>query len=87
VLNVSVAFIILTGIDLIAALALIVLILMQSKNAQGFSASNLGTTGGSSVQTYWDKNKGRSIEGKMEKYTKICAFLFFVITLALNVIK
>jgi preprotein translocase subunit SecG len=59
---------------------------MQSKNAQGFSASNLGTSGGS-APTYWDKNKGRSFEGQMEKYTKICAFVFFVVTLILNVIK
>ena len=36
--------------------------------------------------TYWGKNKGRSIEGGLEKFTKIAAVLFFVVALVLDVI-
>jgi preprotein translocase subunit SecG len=31
-------------------------------------------------QTYWDKNKGRSLEGTLEKYTKIGIAIFFIVT-------
>ena len=61
---------ILSVLEIIISVALIVVILMQSKNASGLSGA-LGGMGQSN--TYWDKNKGRSLEGKLTKYTKIFA--------------
>jgi len=63
---------------------LITIILMQTKRATGLSNVYSGM-GGS--QTYWDKNKGRSLEGSLEKYSKIGGALFFIITVATWFIK
>lgn len=46
-------------------------------------STGLGALTGSS-ETYWSKNKGRSTEGMLANITKICAVLFFVLALALN---
>jgi len=81
----SVLFIILTALLSIVSVALISVILMQSKKANGFG--NMGGMGSGSAQTYWNKNKGRSIEGQLEKYTKIIAALFFILVFVINLIK
>ena len=63
---------------------LVAIILMQKKRTAGLSGAVSGM-GGS--QTYWDKNKGRSLEGSLEKYSKIGGALFFIITIATWYIK
>jgi len=63
---------------------LIAMILLQKKRASGLSSAYAGM-GGS--QTYWDKNKGRSLEGSLEIYSKIGGALFFIITVATWFIK
>ena len=35
-------------------------------------------------ETYWGKNKGRSMEGTLVKVTRILGVLFFVLALVLN---
>ena len=64
----------------ILGVALSAIILMQEGQSQG-----LGAISGM-ADTYWGKNKGRSIEGGLEKFTKIAAVLFFVVALVLDVI-
>jgi len=59
------------------------MILAQKKKSAGLSGS---ISGMGAVQTYWDKNKGRSLEGTLEKYTKICGAAFMIICLILNVV-
>ncbi len=64
-------------------IGLVVVILSQKKR----SANPGGSTGIGG--TYWDKNKGRSAEGKMELITKwgICAFMSLAFIISLNLIK
>lgn len=69
---------ILTVIFIFVCLALTVIILFQ----QGKNAG-LGTVAGA-AETYWGKNKGRSVEGKLEKWTKILVALFIVLAMVLN---
>lgn len=69
----------LTVLYIIDCLALIVIVLMQ----QGKSAGLTGTISGA-AETYWGKNKGRSMEGKLEKATVVLAVLFIVLSLALS---
>ncbi len=64
----------------ILGVALSAIILMQEGKSQG-----LGAISGM-ADTYWGKNRGRSIEGGLEKFTKIAAVLFFLVALALDVI-
>lgn len=61
------------------ALVLAVIVLMQEGKAAGLT----GTISGM-ADTYWGKNKGRSMEGKLEKATRILAVAFFVLALLLN---
>ena len=70
--------VILTIIFIIVCIALTVAVLMQEGKQQG-----LGSIGGM-ADTYWGKNKGRSMEGKLELATKILAVLFIVLSLVLN---
>jgi preprotein translocase subunit SecG len=59
-------------------MALTVLVLAQ----QGKDAG-LGAIGGMG-DSYWSKNKSRSMEGKLAKYTKILAIVFVVMAVILN---
>lgn len=61
------------------SIVLTVIILMQESKTSGLSGAINGV-----ADTYWGKNKGRSMEGKLEKATKILAVLFFIIAIALN---
>lgn len=65
-------------IYIIVSVALVVLVLMQEGKAQG-----LGSISGA-AESYWGKNKGRSMEGMLIKITKILAFLFLLLTAVLN---
>lgn len=70
---------ILTIVFIIICLALVVLVLMQEGKQAG-----LGAISGA-AETYWGKNKGRSMEGKLVKITKILAIAFMVIAAVLNI--
>ena len=70
---------ILTVVFIIICIALVVLVLMQEgKNA------GLGSLTGS-TETYWSKNKGRSLEGKLVKVTTGLAVAFIVLAAVLNI--
>ncbi len=70
--------IILSIIFVIICIALSAIVLLQEGKSQG-----LGAIGGM-ADTYWGKNKGRSMEGNLEKFTKYGAVLFFILALVLN---
>ncbi len=70
--------IVLTIIFILVCIALTVLVLMQEGKAAG-----LGAISGA-AETYWGKNKGRSMEGLLVKITKILAVLFLVLAAILN---
>lgn len=70
--------IILTIIFIVDCLALTVLVLMQEGKSAG-----LGSISGA-AETYWGKNKGRSMEGNLVKITKFLAVLFMVLAAILN---
>ncbi|MDD4843638.1 MAG: preprotein translocase subunit SecG [Anaerotignum sp.] len=74
---------VLTVILAILALVLCIIILMQSKRSAGLGAIN----GSSNGDTYWSKNKGHSVEGVLEKYTKIGGALFMIIAFIINLIS
>ena len=63
---------------IVVSLILAVLVLMQEGKSAG-----LGAISGA-AETYWGKNKGRSMEGILVKLTKVLAVLFFVLAALLN---
>lgn len=71
--------IILTIVFIIVCIALTALVLMQEGKAQG-----LGAISGA-AETYWGKNKGRSMEATLVKITKWLAVAFIIIAAVLNI--
>ena len=68
----------LTVIFIIVCVSLVVLVLLQEGKAAG-----LGAISGA-AESYWGKNKARSMEGLLVRITKILAFAFIALALALN---
>ena len=69
---------ILTILFVIDCIALTVVVLMQEGKSQG-----LGAIAGA-ADTYWGKNKGRSMEGGLVKAPTVMGVLFFVLAVVLN---
>jgi preprotein translocase subunit SecG len=75
------AFEVICGILLVvASLVMIVTVLLQDSQSNGMGA----ITGG--AETFFGKNKAKSIEGKLAMLTKICAVVFVVMALALCIL-
>lgn len=69
---------ILMGIFVLLCIVATVLVLLQEGKSQGLGA----IAGGS--ESYWGRNKGRSMEGNLEKWTKILMVVFFDLAIVLN---
>lgn len=69
---------ILTVVLIIVSLIATVVILLQEGKSAG-----LGAIAGE-ADTYWGKNKGRSMEGILVKLTKVLVALFIILAIALN---
>lgn len=68
----------LTVIYIIICIALVILVLMQEGKTAGFGAVS------GAAETYWGKNKGRSMEGKLVKITTGLAVGFMLVAIILN---
>ena len=71
--------VIVTVLYVLICIALVTVVLFQESKSQGLAGSINGI-----AETYWGKNKGRSMEGTLEKSTKILAALFIVLSIVLN---
>ena len=68
----------LTILFVIVCIVLSVVVLLQE------GKSGLGSLAGGSNETFWGKNKGRSMEGTLVKITKVLAVLFIALAVILN---
>lgn len=73
---------VLIGIYLVNCLALIIIAMMQSKEESGAS----GAITGSSTNNFYEKNKGRTKEGKIKRWTILLGVIFVILTIALGII-
>ena len=64
----------------VAAVVAIILVLFQQSNSDGIQ----GITGSS--ETFFGKNKGRSLESRMKKWTWICLAVITVLAIVAYVI-
>ncbi len=69
---------ILTVVYILICIALVIVVLMQEGKSAG-----LGAISGA-AETYWGKNKGRSMEGALVKITTGLAVGFMVLAVVLN---
>ena len=66
----------------IVSLALIILALVQAKNDQGASEAIMGGT----TESFYEKHKGRTTEGKLKRWTVILGITFAVLSIILGII-
>ena len=73
---------ILTVIYFVIALVVIILALIQTKDDSGLSQ----TITGSSTNNFYEKNKGRTKEGKQKRMMVISSIVFGILTVVLGIL-
>ena len=68
-------------IQMIAAIIIILVVVMQEGNQKGLSGSIAG-----GAETFFGKNKGKTIEAKLSKWTIVVAALFVILTVVLGIV-
>ena len=72
---------VLTVVDVIAAVFLTAVIMLQSGKSAGLSGAIAG-----GADTFLSKNKAKSVDAKLAKMTKWVAIVWIVLTLALCIV-
>lgn len=72
--------IIVTILHIIFSLSIIIIVLLQSGESAG-----LGTIAGG-AETFFGKNKGRTIDAMLSKYTTVAAIAFLITSIVLFLI-
>ena len=72
---------ILAVIYVLVCVALVIIVLFQNSKQQGLSGAIAGT-----AETFFGKNKGRTIDAKLKRLTTIGAIVFLVFSLVLAVL-
>ena len=67
---------VLSIVIILLSIGISILVLMQESKQQGLSGAISGA-----AETFFGKNKGRTMEAKLEKWTKIAGVVFFVLAL------
>ncbi len=68
-------------VHILLALSLIVIVLLQSGKQAGLSGSIAG-----GAETFFGKNKGRTVDALLSKYTAVAAILFLATSVALFIL-
>ena len=74
--------IILVVVQFILCLGVTILAMMQSKDDAGLSSTITGST----TNNFFEKNKGRTREGMLKKWTIILGVAFVIVTIATSII-
>lgn len=74
--------IILGAVLLIACVLITIICLMQEQKPQNATSA----LSGASNDSFYDKNRGRTKEARLKKFTTILTILFFVIVLFMDIV-
>ena len=77
----EIAKLVLSIIDVLAALFLVAVVLLQSGKSAGLSGAIAG-----GADTFLSKNKAKTVDAKLAKWTKWVAIAFMLLTLSLSLI-
>ena len=72
---------ILGAVLIVISIVLVLIVLLQQSKQQGLSGAIAG-----GADTFFGKNKGRTMEAKLEKITKILCAAFIVLTLVTTIL-
>lgn len=81
VLSLSALEIIVSIIHVLISMSLVVIVLLQSGKSAGLSGSIAG-----GAETFFGKNKGRTLDALLSKYTSVAAIAFLVTSILLFLI-
>lgn len=70
------------GIYLVICVALIIVAMIQTKDSQGASATITGST----TSNFFEKNKGRTKEGRLKRITIGLGILFVIFAIILGIL-
>lgn len=70
------------GIYLVVCVALIIIATIQTKDGQGASSTIVG----SSTNNFYEKNKGRTKEGRLKRLTITMAIIFALLAIILGIL-
>lgn len=73
---------IISVLHILIAIFLIAVVLLQSGKTAGLSGSIAG-----GAESFFGKNKGRTIDGILSKWTTVVAILFIITSVALTLLK
>ncbi|MDR2751770.1 MAG: preprotein translocase subunit SecG [Clostridiales bacterium] len=80
----SVLYIVLSILFILTCLGLVASIILQKKSSQGLgSIAGMGNT----QDTYWDRNRNRSMEGRLEMITKVGGVVLFIFSVVMCVAR
>ena len=66
---------------ILVSIAIVILVLFQESKSEGLSGAIAG-----GADSFFGKNKGRTIEAKLVKFTKITGVVFFVLALVASLL-
>jgi preprotein translocase subunit SecG len=72
----------LTIVHIIMAISLIAIVLLQSGKSAGLSGSIAGA-----AETFFGKNKGRTIDSMLSKWTTFSAIVFIITSIVLTILS
>lgn len=78
----EIAKLVLTIVQVLAALFVVVMVILQTGKSNGLS----GALGGGGNDTFLAKNKAHGLDAKLARATKWMAFVFMALTLVLNLV-
>ena len=77
----SVLQVIMTAMHILFCVSIIVIVLLQSGKQAGLSGAIAG-----GAETFFGKNKGRTVDAILGRYTSVAAVLFLVTSIVLQLI-
>lgn len=81
ILGMTVGKLVITLVHIIMAISLIAIVLLQSGKSAGLSGSISGA-----AETFFGRNKGRTIDAMLSKWTTIAAVVFLITSIVLTII-
>ena len=73
-------------IYIIICLSIVILTLLQKKGQEGLSGAIVGSATSAGSGNFYEKNKGRTKEGSLKKWTIIMGVSFAILTIVLGII-
>lgn len=73
--------VIFTILQILVCVAMIIIVLLQSGKQAGLSGSIAG-----GAETFFGKNKGRTLDAKLSKFTTVAAIVFLITSVVLQVL-